>query len=58
MARKQKKKKVFTLSFDSELMERLDVFCEKERRTRSSAMEIAVERYLEQENREKENVNG
>ena len=58
MARKPKNKKVFTLSLDSDLMEELDILCEKERRTRSSAIELAVEMYLDKTDREKENVNG
>lgn len=49
MGRATKNYKNITLSFDADLLKRLDAYCDKERRTRSSAFELAVEKYLERE---------
>ena len=57
MAIKQKKCKPYTMSLDIELMDKLDEFCEKERRSRTSAVELAVERYLKAEGVIKEGDN-
>jgi len=54
MALKTKNRKTYTLSLDVDLMEELDAFCDKERRTRSSAIELAVEMYLDRARKDKE----
>lgn len=57
MGRTTKNYKSITLSFDAELLKKLDAYCEKERRTRSSAFELAVEKYLKNEGFIKEDDN-
>ena len=54
MALKAKNRKTYTLSLDVDLMEELDSYCDKERRTRSSAIELAVEMYLAKARDDKE----
>ena len=46
MARKPKNSKIVTLSLDCDLMDLLEKYCERDRRTKSSAIELAIEKYL------------
>lgn len=50
----KKKKEHATFNIDSDLLKKLDRYTKKERRTKSSVVEIALEAHLEKE--EKDNV--
>ena len=56
--RKRGNRKAFTLSLDRTLIDHLDKYCEKERRTRSSAIEIAIEEYIEYVKSLRRTING
>lgn len=43
----KKGRKTISLSIDSDILLKLDDFCEQDRRSRSSAIEIAIERYFD-----------
>lgn len=43
----KKGRKTISLSIDSDILLKLDDFCDRDRRSRSSAIEIAIEKYLE-----------
>ena len=58
MANKPKNNKTYTLSLDADLIKTLDKICEKERRTRSSAIELAVEMYIARARKNEEATNG
>ena len=59
MAQKQKNNKNLTISINADLIENLDAFCEKELRTKSSVMELALRKYLQGEGFLKEDkING
>lgn len=47
MARKKtKEKRSITVALDSFLLDQLELLCERDRRTKTSAIEIAIENYL------------
>lgn len=48
MAKKKVKDSTpMSLSIDSEVLKKLEAFCEKERRSKTSAIELAILHYLE-----------
>ena len=51
MAEKQRKEHA-TFSIDSKLLKRLAAYSQKERRTKSSVIEIALEAFLDKEEKE------
>ena len=58
MANRQKNNNSYTLSLDADLIRELVKICLEERRTRSSAIELAVEMYIERAKKVKEATNG
>lgn len=46
MARPKKDNKALNIKLDTKLYEKLELHCEKEKRTKTSVIELALEEYL------------